>query len=92
MFNLSKILNLNSLGSEEKIDTLIKTLDLLSGRLMPKIYQALSPEDRDQFEKLAEAQNEKAITDFLKNKIPNFENLVFEEFSKLKEEAKHFGE
>lgn len=87
--NIIEELGLESLPEERKIAIVQMMTDLVQKRVMLRIMEILSEAEKDEFEKLLKEKGEGApeAAEFLKEKIPNLDEIVKEEIIKVKEEA-----
>jgi len=87
--NIIEELGLESLPEERKIAIVQMMTDLVQKRVMLRIMEILSEAEKDEFEKLLKEKGESApeVAEFLKEKIPNLDEIVKEEIIKVKEEA-----
>lgn len=87
--NIIAELGLESLPEEQKISLLENMATLVQKRVMLRIMEILSEAEKDQFEKFLEEKGEDApeIAEFLREKIPNLDEVVKEEIIKLKKEV-----
>jgi ElaB/YqjD/DUF883 family membrane-anchored ribosome-binding protein len=87
--NIIEELGLETLPEEQKITLLEQMTTLVQKRVMLRIMEVLTEVEKDEFEKLLEEKGEDAIeiANFLREKIPNLDELVKEEIVKLKKEV-----
>jgi len=85
--NIIEALGLESLPDEQKIQMVQTMVDLVQKRLMLRIMDQLSEEEKDEFEKILGGRDvDLAAAEFIKNKVPNFDEMVQEEIIKVKQE------
>lgn len=66
--------------------------ETLLKKIMARIFDLLPEGKKDEFLKLQEAGDEEKLENFLKNNIPNFENLMTETIEAAKEEYQNIVE
>lgn len=85
--NIIEMLGLESLPDERKIQTVEMMTNLVQKRLMLRILNQLSEEEKDEFEKVLGGKDvDLAAVEFIKTKIPNFDAIIKEEIIKVKQE------
>jgi hypothetical protein len=79
--------NLDKLSEEEQKRFLIKINQIIFKKSMSRAIDKLSEEDRQELEGLAinHELDEKAILDYLREKVVNFEQIVEEEVASFRE-------
>lgn len=90
MEDIYKELKLDEMTEADKQSLVIQITDSLIKRLMLRIYDKLKPEDRSEFDKLAESNDSKKVDAFLKLKVPDFDEIREEELEGLIKEMKDF--
>lgn len=83
--NIIDILELDNLPKEEAEEILIRTGALIYQNVLMRAMEQMTDADQDDFEKMLdnEAKAEE-IFSFLKNKVKDFEKIIFEETEKFK--------
>lgn len=84
--NIISLLGLEALSQEKKIQLLEKVTDLVFKRTMVKVMEALSEKDQTELEKLIDAGDSDKTSEFVAEKIPNFEEIMNKEIIAVKEE------
>jgi succinate dehydrogenase flavin-adding protein (antitoxin of CptAB toxin-antitoxin module) len=85
--NIIEVLGLESLSDEQKIKMVQQMTDLAQKRLMLRVMEQLTEEEKDEFEKILGGQDvDLAAAEFIQNKVPNFDEMVKEEIVKVKQE------
>ncbi|MGM0482416.1 MAG: DUF5663 domain-containing protein [Patescibacteria group bacterium] len=91
--NLLEELGLEDLPEETQTRILEAMTESLLKRITLRILEELSEEDREEFEKIREEQDAQKTENFLREKIPNYDEIVEEVSSSFKEEMKgHINE
>jgi hypothetical protein len=81
-------LGLSELPDAEKGKMLAHIYETLELRVGMKLAEGMSDSQLDEFEKLADANNEAASLKWLETNIPNYKDVVMSELEKLKSEIK----
>ncbi len=92
--NIIEVLGLEALPDERKIKMVQQMANLVQKRLMLRIMEQLTEEEKDEFEKILEGEDniDLAVAEFIQNKVPNFDEMVKEEIVKVKKElVEKFG-
>ena len=84
--NLIKILGIESLPEQQKARILDKATELTQKRLMIRVVNSLAPEKRDGFMSLLDSGDQIGVTNFINHNRPRFQDWVFEEISRIKQE------
>ncbi len=85
--NIIEALGLESLPDEQKIKMVEMMSTVVQKRLMLRIMDQLSETDKNEFEKILGGKDaDLAAAEFIKNKVPNFDEMVQEEIIKIKQE------
>ena len=85
--NIIEALGLEALPEERKIQIVQMATDLVQKRLMLRVMEQLTEEEKDEFEKVLGGKDiDLAAAEFIKNKVPNFDEMVQEEIIKVKQE------
>ena len=85
--NLIQELGLDTLSEKNKQDLVVSLAESLQMRISTRILVMLTEEEKDEFDKLTENHSdEKAVTEFLVKKIPNYDNILVDEYLKFREE------
>lgn len=85
--NIIEMLGLESLSEERKIQMVEMMTNLVQKRLMIRILEQLSEEEKDEFEKiLGDKDVDLKTVEFIKKRIPNFDEIIKEEIIKVKKE------
>jgi hypothetical protein len=79
-------LGLESLPEEDKDQLTSGVVQLLSDRIILKIIQILTPEEREELGKLTDKGDEKEIADFIKKTIPGIDSIAHSEYESIKSE------
>jgi hypothetical protein len=81
-------LGLNDLPDGEKAKMLAHIYETLELRVGMKLAENMSDEQLNEFEKLADANDEAASLKWLETNVPNYKDVVMSELEKLKTEIK----
>ncbi|GEM_PF-1755127 len=85
--NIIIALGLQALDDSKKIELINKISDLVQKRLTLKLVQQMTEAQKDEFDKLAEAEaGEEQMSAFLQQVFPNFLELAEQEVVKIKSE------
>ncbi len=84
--DILELLGLEDLPEDQKRDLLTKMGELIEDRITLRILDFLTEEDRKKMDELLEKGKEKELDEFLKEKVPNLEELVLAEVLSFKEE------
>jgi len=85
---ITNLLSLDNLLPEEREEIILRVGALIYQNIMTRALEIMSEADQDEFEKMLDAQSgPEEIFVFLKNKVPNFEEIMKEEAEKFKNKA-----
>jgi len=84
--SIINILGIASLPDDRKAAIIDQTTELVQKRLLLRILDSLSEQDRTGFESLLSNENQEAIDKFLSDKVPNLSQWLEEEVNKIKQE------
>ncbi len=85
--NLIEELGLENLPEKEKNDLIVSLADALQSRIAERALNFLTEEDKSKLEKLIDQKDEAEIDKFLAEKIPNIDEIMYDEFNMFKEET-----
>ena len=85
--NLIEELGLENLPEKEKNDLIVSLADALQSRITERALNFLTEEDKKELEKVVDQQNEDETDKFLAEKIPNIDEIMYDEFLMFKEET-----
>jgi hypothetical protein len=83
--DLIKHLGLDNLPPEKKEEVILKMSGVIQQNILLRILRELDEKDKDEFDKILGEDNNEKTLEFLKNKLPNLDDLVKEEIAKFKE-------
>lgn len=86
--NFLNELGLNDLPDSEKTKMLAHIYETLELRVGMKLAENMRDEQLNEFEKLADANDEAASLKWLETNVPNYKDVVMSELEKLKTEIK----
>ncbi len=86
--NIIEEFGLGGLPEEKQAELLTAMTESVLKRITIKILEQLSDEDRDEFDKLRETDEPDKITEFLRAKISDYDQMVEEVIRQFKEETK----
>lgn len=86
--NFLNELGLSELPDNEKGKMLAHIYETLELRVGMKLAENMSDAQLDEFEKLADANDEAASLKWLETNVPNYKDVVMSELEKLKNEIK----
>lgn len=86
--NFLNELGLNDLPDSEKTKMLAHIYETLELRVGMKLAENMRDEQLNEFEKLADANDEVASLKWLETNVPNYKDVVMSELEKLKTEIK----
>jgi hypothetical protein len=81
-------IGLSELPEGEKSKMLAHIYETLELRVGMKLAENMSDAQLDEFEKLADSNNEAASLKWLETNVPNYKDVVMSELEKLKSEVK----
>jgi hypothetical protein len=84
--NIIKLLGLESLPDERKIELLDKVTELVQKRILIRVAQPLSMEDRTKLLELAQGEKQEELNEFVAQKAPNMDMIIEEEVILVKQE------
>ena len=86
--NIIKDLELNKLSPEEQEETLLRVGNIIYQNVLMRVLEVMPDKDQDEFEKILDGNGSaEEIFTFLKNKNPNFEQIIMEESKKFNNHA-----
>lgn len=90
--DLIKELGLEDLPSEEQVEIVLKIGRIIQQNIILRVLDEMKEEDKDEFDKFLgeKGDDQEAITEFLRSKIPNLDDIVNEEIEKFKTEKINF--
>lgn len=86
--NLIRILGIENLPDEHKVEILENSALMVQQRLLLRILKGLSPEKLEEFGRVMDEGNNEALDNFISTNVPEYLNWVDEEVSSLKDELK----
>lgn len=86
--NFLKDLGLDGLPEDDKKKMLVHIYETLELRVGMKLAENMSDEQLNEFEKLANANDESGSLKWLETNVPNYKDVVMAELEKLKQEIK----
>jgi len=86
--NIIKELGLEELPEKTQAEILAKIGESLLKRVIVNSLEQLSEQDRQEFEKIQKKAKPEEIDNFLKSKISDYEQMVFEIVKEYKDEIK----
>jgi len=86
--NFLEELGLGSLPADEKKKMLAHIYETLELRVGMKLAEKMTDAQLDEFEKLADANDEAGSLKWLETNVPNYRDVVVAELEKLKQEVK----
>jgi len=84
--NIIKLLKIESLSDERKVQIVNQVSDLVLKRLMLRLLESLDEEKKKQFSECLEKGDQGAISQFVDQNAPEFSNWINEELNKVKNE------
>ena len=90
--NIIKDLGMDQLSPEKQEEMLLTIGRLIFQGVIIRVMSLLSEKDKDEFDKLLteKIEDEEAVLNFLKSKIPNLEELINEEVALFKKGSVDF--
>lgn len=90
--NIIKDLGLDKLSQAEQEEVLLSIGKLIYQGVIVRVMNELSEKDKEEFDKLLmeKIDDQEAVFNFLKSKIPHLDELVNEEIGKFKKESLEF--
>ncbi len=92
--NIIQELSLDVLPEKEQEEAILRIGRIIFQAVLIRVMEELSTREKNEFDKLLREKpdDEKAILDFLKSKIPNLDEIVNEEVAAFKKESLEFME
>ena len=84
--NIFELLGAEDISEEEKAALLTQMLDLIDTRVLDRVLEDLSEEERIELERISKEDNTEAFEKFIEEKVPNYEALYVEEAKKLRQQ------
>ena len=85
--DLIKHLGLDNLPAEKKEEVILKMGGVIQQNILLRILRELDDKDKDEFDKILGENNDEKTLEFIKSKLPNFDDLAKEEVAKFKEDV-----
>ena len=87
--NLVEALGLSKLPPEVQEETLVRVGNIIFQNVMIRVLDSMTEEEQKEFDKLITERpdDQEAIYNYLKNKVPDFDTVVAEEVEKFRTEA-----
>ncbi|MAF20654.1 MAG: hypothetical protein CMI55_03155 [Parcubacteria group bacterium] len=86
--NIIKELGLEGLPEDKQIELLTTMTESVLKRITIKVLELLSEEDKKEFDQVRETNDPDKISEFLKDKINNYDEIVEDVIKEFKEEMK----
>lgn len=86
--NILQELGLQDLPEATQIKLLTQMTESVLKRITVRVLEQLSEQDREEFDKLQASGDAEKVDQFLKAKIPNYEQMLKEVVAEFKEEMK----
>lgn len=86
--NIIQELGLQGLPEETQIKLLTQMTESVLKRITVRVLEQLSEQDQEELDKLQASGDAEKVDQFLKAKIPNYEQMVQEVIAEFKEEMK----
>ena len=84
--NIIKILGIESLPEDRKIEITEMAADLVQKRLILRVLDVLNPDEQEEFGQILEQGSGGLIEEFMEKHAPNFGDWIIEETGKVKGE------
>lgn len=84
--NIIKILGIESLPDERKIEIVEMATDLVQKRLVARVLENLPAEEQEEFAQILGVDDQQKLQDYMDKHVPNFADMLAEEVNKVKEE------
>ena len=84
-------LNLGNLSEDEQVEMISEMSDVVYEKIILKVLEKLSDEDSVVLTNLLSAEKFDEATDFINEKIPNFEEVMDEEITDFQDELIKFS-
>jgi len=84
--DLIKELGIDQLEPSKQEEVLTAMTEAVLKRLTIRVLEKLPESDRADFEKISQSQDAEKMTNFLKDKIPDFEEIAAQEIADFKKE------
>jgi hypothetical protein len=86
--NIIKILGIESLPEERKVQIVNQATELVLKRLMIRMLETLDEVKQKEFATVLEKGEQQGIAGFIQTNVPNFPQWMSEELQKIKEDLK----
>lgn len=84
-------LHLENLSEDEQVEMISEMSDVVYEKIILRVLEKLSDEDSVALTNLLSAEKMDEATDFLNEKVPNFEQVIDEEITEFQEELIKFS-
>jgi len=84
--NIITHLGLHNIDEKKRLQLLAEIADLLQKQIMVRLIEFLNDEEIREFFHLLEHNEDKELSKFLDEKVPNLEEIVYQEVDKLKQD------
>jgi len=84
--DLFVVLGAQNSSEDEKAILLARMIEIVQTRVMEKIYNALTEQEREEFMRLLESTDSDDVNTYVSQRVPNFQNLYEEEGRILRQE------
>lgn len=84
--NIITHLGLHNIDEKKRLQLLAEIADLLQKQIMVRLIEFLSDDEIREFFHLLEHNEDKELSKFLDEKVPNLEEIVYQEVGKLKQD------
>ncbi|MDP3740743.1 MAG: DUF5663 domain-containing protein [bacterium] len=84
--NIIKILGLEALPQERRVEILERVTDLVEKRLLLRLFEALTEDKQGELRTMLDREESDKLAKFLQNNAPQMADWAMEEASKVKKE------
>jgi hypothetical protein len=81
-------LGLENIPDEQKQKLLTTMVDTIINRMTARIFDELSEQQQEEFDKIVQGGNQKEIFGHLRKNVPDFDSMIFNEIELLKTELR----
>lgn len=86
--NIIKELAIDQLPPEKQQAVLASMTEAVLKRIIIKVLETLPADAKKEFEKVCASKDADQVTQFLKEKVPNYEQIALEEIANFKKEMR----
>lgn len=84
--NIIRALGLEDLPDEKKLELIEQVSDVVEKRILLRVLESLSPEQRKELDGLLDAESQQGVNEFMQKNAPQIPAWIEEEISHAKQE------